>query len=83
MAWFYFDFREDGTFVRDDTGVEFPSVDAVATEAAALAMAVAHERLTDAKMQTVIVEARDEQGATVLSATVSLKLEVCQGSKYH
>jgi hypothetical protein len=75
MVQFYFDIREDGTFVPDLDGAAFPTLDAVVAEAAAAATAIAHERLPDFNMQKVVVEVRDEHGARVLTATVSLLIE--------
>lgn len=75
MTQFYFDVREDGTFVPDCEGEPFTSVDAIIDEAVATATAIAHENLPGSTMQTVVVEVRDEYGVRVLTATVSLKIE--------
>jgi len=76
MAKFFFDVGEDGTFVPDHDGEAFKSVDAVLTEAVAAATALAQERLPGSNLQTVVVEARDEHGSRVLTATMSLKIDL-------
>jgi hypothetical protein len=73
---FHFDIREDGTFVPDPVGATLPTVEAVIVEAVAGAVAIANDRLPGSKLQSVVVEARDENGSRVLTATVSLKIEL-------
>jgi hypothetical protein len=75
MPRFYFDLREGATHVLDPDGAEFSTQAAVAAEAAQVAMAVAQDHFTGSELQLVVVEVHDGEGAGVLTATASLKIE--------
>jgi len=74
MPRFYFDLRQDAKLVADEEGEELSDIAAARREAAIAAIHLAKELLGDAP-GSLIVEVRDENGAHVGRAKVSLDVE--------
>jgi hypothetical protein len=72
---FYFDVREGASFISDDEGQEFDSLDAVERAAAEGAADIGRDRLPKGDARQVTVEVRNEHGQRVLTITVSMQVE--------
>ena len=75
MPQFYFDVREGSTFMPDDEGLEFNSLDDAEYEAARAAAEIGRDQLPKGKVREVLVEVRDEHQGQVLSVRVSMEVE--------
>ena len=56
---YFFDTRDNGTFIRDDLGIEFADLDAVKTQAALSLTELAREVLPGSIRRVLSVEVRD------------------------
>ena len=56
---YYFDIRDNGTFIEDDLGLEFADLDAVKTQAALSLAELAREVLPGSIKRVLSVEVRD------------------------
>jgi hypothetical protein len=74
MTRFFFDITENGMFVRDDEGLELPSIDAARQEARATIGGIAREVLCTSTHGELTISARDQTGQTI--ATVKMTYEV-------
>jgi hypothetical protein len=74
MSRFYFDVREGPSFIPDEVGLEFDSLDAAERMAAEAAADIGRDRLPKGDAREVTVEVRNEHGQRVLTATVSLEI---------
>ena len=72
MPRFYFDLRENGTFIEDEEGMSLPDLAAAKYEAAVTAAEIGRDRLPEGGLQSVTIDVRDENGDNLLSVTVSL-----------
>src|SRR5215210_9102847 len=72
MPRFYFDLRENGTFIEDEEGMSLPDLAAAKYEAAVTAAEIGRDRLPEGALQSVTIDVRDENGDNLLSVTVSL-----------
>ena len=63
MAKYYFDFREDGSFVADDEGQELPDLDAAEQEVAEVAGEISRDKLPKGDAREIIIEVRNEHGS--------------------
>jgi glycine/D-amino acid oxidase-like deaminating enzyme len=71
MPRYFFDTHDGGT-VKDDTGTEFPDLDAVRKEAMRLLPDIARDEVPrDGDHRTFVVLVTDEDGRPVYSATLS------------
>ncbi|MDR7040465.1 hypothetical protein J2X36_005248 [Methylobacterium sp. BE186] len=72
MPRFFIDSNDDDVLIEDDEGLEF--VDAAAARIAAITMLpdMAREKIPDGDRRTFCVSIRDEQGATLYTATLSM-----------
>ncbi len=75
MPRFYFDFREGTRFIADDTGLEFPDLDAAEREAAETAAAFGRDRLPKSDAREVTIEVWNEHGQRMLTITVSMHID--------
>jgi hypothetical protein len=75
MPQFYFDLRENGTFVKDEEGIELADLDAAEREAAEAAADYGRDKLPSCKLGSVTIEVRNEHDHRVLIATVSLRVD--------
>jgi hypothetical protein len=75
MPWFYFDVREGARFTPDDTGLEFPDLDAAERDAAEAAAGIGRDALPKGDAREVTVEVRNEHKQRVLTITVSMHLD--------
>jgi hypothetical protein len=74
MPYFYFDVRENDSFVRDDDGTSLPDVATAQREAADAAVEIAQDSLPERGGGSVTLEVRDESGEQVLSVTVTMNV---------
>jgi hypothetical protein len=75
MPLFYFDVREGVRFAEDDTGLEFPDLDAAEREAAEAAASIGRDLLPKGTARSITVEVRNQHGQRVVTATVALALD--------
>jgi hypothetical protein len=74
MPRFYFDMREDGTFLCDEEGEEHPDLDAAERAACETAAELGRSKLPSGETRKVIIEVRNERKQRVLTATVRLEV---------
>ncbi len=75
MPRFYFDVREGATFVPDEEGLEFTTLDAAEREAASAAAEIGRDRLPKGDAREVTVEVRNEHRQRVLTVKVSMEID--------
>jgi hypothetical protein len=75
MALYFFDTRDDDTFLQDDEGVDLPDVEAALRAASASLGELARDVLPGSARRELSVEVRDERG-TVLHARLSFEAVV-------
>ena len=56
---YFFDTRDNGTFIEDDTGIEFTDLDVVKTQAALSLAELARDVLPGSMRRVLSVEVRD------------------------
>ena len=56
---YFFDTRDNGTFVKDDVGIDFPDLDEVRTQAALSLAELARDVLPGSIKRVLSVEVRD------------------------
>ncbi|MEN3792613.1 hypothetical protein [Fulvimarina sp. MAC3] len=72
MPTFYFDVEDDRTLHRDETGIECDSSDAIQKFAIEALPTIASERVLEASAHTIAILVRDEAGAYVFRAEMTL-----------
>jgi hypothetical protein len=78
MPVFFFDTRDDDSFMRDDIGIELPDI-AAAKEQAALSLAeLARDVLPSCMQRELAVEVRDASGP-VLAAQMRFEAMILAG----
>ncbi len=75
MPLYYFDVREGVRFFVDQTGLEFPNLDAVERAAAESAAEIGRDRLPHGAARSITVEVRNQHGQRLITATVTLALD--------
>jgi len=75
MPRYYFDLREDGSFVEDEDGLSLPNINAAQREAAETAAEIGRDRLPKGGVQFVTIDVRDENGDNLLSVTATLEVK--------
>jgi hypothetical protein len=73
MPRFYFDVREGATFIPDEEGLEFESLDAE-YEAARTAAEIGRDRLPKGEIRDVTIDLKNEHRQRVLTLTVSMEI---------
>jgi hypothetical protein len=68
MPLYYFDVRDDQSFVPDDTGLEFGTLDEAKAEAARALVDIARDRVPGPDRLVFVVEVRDEKKHLLLEA---------------
>jgi hypothetical protein len=68
MAHYFFDSRDNGSFIRDDVGLEFDSIEEARDEAAVCLAEMAKFVLPGSDRRTLSIEVRD--GAPVLTTSL-------------
>jgi hypothetical protein len=76
MPRFYFDVREGATFIPDEEGLEFESLDAAEYEAARTAAEIGRDRLPKGEIRDVTIELKNEHRQRVLTVTVSMEIHL-------
>jgi hypothetical protein len=74
MARYYFDVRDNDTFIEDDVGVELPSLEIVKRDAAKALAEIARDVLPGSVVRTLTVEVRDDTGP-ILKAILRFEVE--------
>lgn len=74
MPRFYFDVREGATFIPDEEGLEFESMDAAEYQAAQTAAEIGRDRLPKGDTCDVTVELKNKHRQRVLTVTVSMEI---------
>ncbi|MER0237587.1 hypothetical protein [Fulvimarina sp. MAC8] len=72
MPTFYFDIEDDSTLQRDETGVVCDSSEAIQKFAMEALPSIVSERLADANRHTIAILVRDEEGAYVFRAAMTM-----------
>lgn len=75
MPRFYFDIWEGTHFIRDETGLEFDSLDAAEEAAARGAADIGRDQFPKEDTCDITVEVSNEHRQRVLTVTVSMKAE--------
>jgi hypothetical protein len=75
MPRFYFDVREGATFIPDEEGLEFESLDLAEYQAAHAAAEMGRDRLPKGEDRHVTVELKNEHRQRVLTVTVSMEID--------
>ena len=75
MSRFYFDVRERASFIPDEEGLEFDSLDAAEQEAATAAAEIGRDRLPQGDSREITVEVRNEHRQRVLTVKVSMDID--------
>ena len=74
MSRYFFDFH-DGVTLIDETGVELESLDAARSEAIKSLSAIAADSASATHMNELVMVVRDDTGKTVLTASMTFKME--------
>lgn len=72
MPRFYFDVLDGDSLTRDDTGLEFPNLDAAEDEAARAIADIARDSLPKCRGSELCVRVRDADGRLALIVTLSM-----------
>ena len=75
MPRFYFNVREGPTFIDDQDGFDFPSLDEAEQEAIQAVVSMGKDRLPRGDTREVTVEVRDENQKRVLTVGVHLIID--------
>jgi hypothetical protein len=75
MARFYFDSNDGRRGIADKIGVDLPDAHAAQREAVRALPCMAKDALPDGNSREFVVDVRDEDGRSVLRATLSLNIE--------
>lgn len=74
MSRYFFDFH-DGVTLIDETGVELENLDAARSEAIKSLSAIAADSASAKHINELVMVVRDEAGKTVLTASMTFKME--------
>jgi hypothetical protein len=72
---YYFDTYDGNSFMADDTGVEFETLEAAYAEAQRFLPEMAREGLPDGNQRTFVVSVRNEAGQVLMRMSLSLVVE--------
>jgi hypothetical protein len=75
MPRFYFDLREGTSFVADEDGIEFDSLDAAEDYAAQMAAGIGRDKLPSRKVREIVVEVRNEHKQRVITVAVLMRIQ--------
>lgn len=75
MPRYYFDAHDGDRFIRDDTGVDLPGIEAAKDEASKVLPEIAREKMPDGSRRDFTIEVRDETGRPVIRAGLSFFIE--------
>ncbi len=67
MRRYFFDTRDNGTFIEDDVGLEYPDLEAVKAAAARSLAELAREVVPGSSRRELAVEVRDAQGPVLVA----------------
>jgi len=75
MPWYFFDVRNDGTNLRDESGVEVENLQMAVREAALTLADVADDMAVGTMGQEAAIEVRDEDDRVVAEVKLSIRLK--------
>jgi hypothetical protein len=75
MPHFYFDISDEERRTQDTEGLDFPDLHTARQELMRAIGEITDDIMPDGDRREIVGEIRDETGRTVLSATLSLKVE--------
>jgi hypothetical protein len=75
MPRFFFDTREDDTFIPDDEGMELSNLTAAEQEALEAAASIARHKLPTGEARSITIEVWTEDRRRVIAATVTMHVE--------
>ena len=75
MPRFFFDVTDSGNVSIDDLGIELPSLEAARREALQTLGEIAKDELPDGDHRQFSIDIREGDGAAILSASLSLRVE--------
>ena len=75
MPLYYFDIKDGPDGGRDEDGMEFPDLETARATALRTLGEIAKDELPDGDCRDFHISIRDERGAILLKATLSLKVE--------
>jgi hypothetical protein len=75
MPRYFFDTYDGDRFIRDDEGLELRNIEAAKAEAQKALPDIARDVLPNGNQISFVASVRDEAGATVLRAALSLVVE--------
>jgi hypothetical protein len=78
MPRFFFDTREDDSFIPDDEGIELADLTAAEQEALEAAASIARDKLPAGEARSVTIEVWTEDRRRVIATTVMLHVERAQ-----
>jgi hypothetical protein len=70
MPHFYFDSRDNGTFIEDDIGLMYPSIETARDEASRTLAEMAREVLPGSMRRELAIEVRDERKLALLRTSL-------------
>jgi hypothetical protein len=76
MARYFFDWRDNGTFVEDDVGVDYADLDMVKTEASMALSDAVRDLVPSGARRVMVIEVRDGSSNPILRALLVLELQV-------
>jgi len=80
MRRYYFDLRDNDTFLPDEDGIELLSMEVVKNQAARVLFEIARGVIPGAEARTLTVEVRDDDGL-VLKSTLRFEVEQVRQGK--
>ena len=72
---FFFDTNESGRVLRDDDGVELPSIVGAERQALAALGEIAKDELPRGDVRYIEMQVRDDKGTVLLTAALTLQVE--------
>ena len=76
MARYFFDWRENGTFVEDDVGVDCADLDMVKAEASMALIDAVRDLVSSVARRVMVIEVRDGSSNPILRARLVLEMQV-------
>ncbi len=67
---YFFDSRDDDEFIEDESGIEFPDLEAVKVEAARALAEMARDVILGSMRRKLAIEVRDEQGPVLIATMI-------------
>jgi hypothetical protein len=75
MPRYYFDYRDGGTFLEDDEGLEFDGIERVRDEATRALATAARDAIPGSIRREISIEVRDETRRPILRAALWFEVQ--------